>query len=155
MLQAEWWQVKAGIGGGHGGMQGELGALGRTGLVQILACLRLSCIIHEASTHSLPKTFKSLDLCNLPISSPLNIVLCVPLSKEVEIVNCWKNTGSFSFQKFLFFPPGIGIKFLALSALALCLQEICKLISAKKWSLKASKGSLRTGHVELTPFPLF
>lgn len=144
-----------GRGRGAWGIWGELGALGRTGLVQIPACLRLSCIAHEAFTHSLPKTFKSLDLYNLPISSPLNTVLCIPLSKEVETVNCWKNTGSFSFQKFLFFPPSFGIKFLALGTLALCLQEICKLISAKKWSLKACKGSLRTGHVELTPFPLF
>ena len=117
--------------GGHGGMQGELGALGRTGLVQILACLRLSCIVHEASTHFLPKTLKSLDLCNLPISSPLNIALRVPLSKEVETVNCWKNK-FLLLPKISFSPPGFGIKFLALSALALCLQEICKLISAKK-----------------------
>lgn len=34
--------------------------------------------------------------------------------------------------KMSFFPPSFGIKFLALGILALCLQEICKLISAKK-----------------------
>ena len=66
--------------GGHGGMQGELGALGRTGLVQILACLRLSCIVHEASTHSLPKTLKSLDLC-AHLLSPKHSAACSSIKR--------------------------------------------------------------------------
>lgn len=132
MLQAEWWQVR--------GRETWCFGKDRVGASPSLshALPEDACNIHKDSTNSLLlRPSKTFDLYNLPIPSPLNRVLCITLYRQrfkQEVAG--RTLVPSASKKFFFFFPGFSFMFLALGALAICLQEICKLIFTKRWSLK-------------------
>lgn len=111
---------------------GELGDLGRTELVQVpqqvssQALLEFACVIHKGSSTLLPRPSEAFDFHNLYILS-LNATLGINLYQQRFEQQVAGRHWFFCFQNNIFF-SAVGIIFLALGALAIFPQQICKLI---------------------------